>query len=229
MTALSSPAWSVLITDDDDLLRLGLSTLLTEPADFRAVAEPLGRATAAARRLQPDLIVVDPRRRDSLDLALVRELARISPRSRLCIHTTVFTPAIFLESLLAGADAYLIKGNLEGAGLRQTLALLTRTGIAAVDQTILDYFRAQPLGTLAVRVRDACARPVTERERAVLSLLAEGLTEKDIAARLGIRRTTVGSHAHNLLIKLGAENAVQLGIRAVEQGLLAPAALAMPA
>jgi len=222
MTASSPPPCSVLIADADDLLRLGLSALLTEQPDFAVEAAAPGRATWLARRLQPQLIVVDPRRRDSLDLALIHELAAAAPYSRLCLHTAVFDPALVPDALLAGAHAYLLKGRLTGACLRQTLALVAQTAVVILDQAIIDFFRGQPPGTLAVRIPGDQAQRVTERERTVLALLAAGLTEKDIGARLGIRRTTVGSYARNLHTKLGADNAVQLGIRALEHGLILP-------
>lgn len=220
MASRHSCSLTVLVADASELTRLGLGAVLAEDARFSVVCQSLEGAVSATRRLQPEIIVLDPRRRSGIDVGLIHELLATAPRSRLCVHTADFDPQDFLQALLAGVRAYLLKGSLSSASLRETLYALSQSPVVVIDQAVLDRFREQQSGSLAVHVPGLAARRITERERDVLDLLAAGLSEKDVGARLGIRRTTVGSHARNLHIKLGAANAVQLGVLAFHEGLI---------
>jgi DNA-binding NarL/FixJ family response regulator len=124
--------------------------------------------------------------------------------------------------MVAGVTGYLLKRSSEPALVHAALMLIGRFGATVIDPVIVHHFHTQASGTLSITMPGPAARILSERERRVLSLLADGASDKIIAAQLGVQRTTVETYIIRLRAKLGAESRAHLIAIAARQGLLPP-------
>jgi DNA-binding NarL/FixJ family response regulator len=222
MSTSNAPRLTLLLADPNDVSRMGLWTVLEADGRFTVVGDT-GRLPGVPRlaaRLRPNLILLDPDVAGHLDTGSIGALARDAPESRICVRTAVFEPRSFLDALLGGAQAYLLKGSGNTAMLAGALALVGRHNVVVVDPAIADPFRAAAVGKLAFYRSSGSAEPLSEREGQVLRLLAAGSSDKEMAATLAIDDTTVRTYVRRLRAKLGAETRAQLSVLAARQGLL---------
>ncbi|MCA1572598.1 MAG: response regulator transcription factor [Chloroflexi bacterium] len=214
----------VLLADDQALLRGGLRMILDAQPDIEVVGEASdGReAVEAARRLQPDLVLMDIQMpvMDGLE-ATRRILAGREPRPCVVVLTTFDLDEYVYEAIRAGACGFLLKSappDQLTAGVRAAMAgdaLLA----PEVTRRLLDAFvRRPPLG--------AGAQPgleqLTDRELQVLTLIARGRSNREIAAELFLGEATVKTHVNRILSKLGARDRVQAVVAAYESGFVVP-------
>ena len=178
---------SVLLTDRDRLSRSGLRTLLGDDPRFRIVGETAVDPVRAAERLQPDLIVLDPSSRGSVDRALLGELHRVAPHARLVILTAAFEPSSFLAGMLARVHAWLAKRPETSPELiQEALALVGHFGAVIVDGSIAERFWSYPGTPLALTLPQEPAVKLGRREQPFLELVKEGAGNHEIAASLEI-------------------------------------------
>lgn len=203
----------VLLAVPSALSRAGLRALLVADPRFAVVDETSSpdEAVTLARRLRPDLVVLDPAVGDRPDVETVAALAAAVPDSRLCLCTAALAARPALAALEAGAQAYLLIEDAFDPFLPDALTLVGRFGATVVGPAAAQRLRERLAGRLSRTLPDTepSAVRLTERERAVLTLLADGLADKDIAHALGIRPGTVAVHVQHMLTKTGAKNRAQ--------------------
>jgi DNA-binding NarL/FixJ family response regulator len=219
----------VLIADDDDLMRAGLAELLTvDPAIEVAGQAATGReAVEQARRLAPDVVLMDVRMPDLDGIAATRELARAAPRVRVLILTTFEQDDYVFGALRAGASGFLLKRTRpeELLAAVHTIAAGDSLLSPSVTRRVIDRMAQQPTPELADQARlDA----LTPREREVLERVARGLSNREIAAALAVEESTVRTHVKRILMKLELRDRVQAVIFAYETGVNRPAVSAKP-
>lgn len=192
----------IVVVDDHAVVRRGVRALLESQSGWEVAAEATtGReAVDVAKRLQPDVVVMDLSLPDLNGLDATREILKGSPRTEVLVLTMHHSEELVRDVLHAGARGYVLKSdadaNLIAAvdSLRQHKPFLTST----VTAFVLDDYLRQPQGLDP----DAPRTMVTPREREIIQLLAEGKSNKEAASVLGISVKTIESHRANLMRKL---------------------------
>jgi DNA-binding NarL/FixJ family response regulator len=214
---------SVLIADDQQLMRAGLRLIVEQAGDLEVIGEAgTGElALHGAQRLKPDIVLMDIRMpgMDGLE-ATRRLLADPDNRSRVVMLTTFDLDEYVYAALRAGAAGFLLKG----APTEQLLEAIRV--VAGGDALLAPAITRRLIAEFARRQGpDAPAGPLeelTSRELEVLRLLARGLSNGEIAGELVLGEATVKTHVARVLMKLGLRNRVQAVIYAYESGLVSP-------
>lgn len=209
----------VLIADDQPVVRAGLSTILTTPPGIEVVAEAAdGReAVALARRLRPDVCLLDIRMPVLDGIEATRQLAGpdVADPIPVVVITTFDTDEHVYGALQAGARGLLLKGTPPDE-IRHALEVAVR-GDALIDPTVT----ARLLSRFAALGRSSVLEPIdplTGREEEVLLAVARGLSNAEISRALHVSLSTVKFHLAGLMNKLGLSNRVELAIWAYETG-----------
>jgi len=213
----------VLIADDQALVRAGFRKLLEAESGIEVVgeAEDGASATMAARRLRPDVVLMDIRmpRMDGIEAA--RRMAADVPHARVVILTTYDLDEYVYQALRAGACGFLLKD----APPDQLVAAvrLAASGDAllapAITRRLIEEFARRPMPDPELTAQVGA---LTEREREVLVYLARGLANAEIARELNVGEATVKTHVANVLQKLEARDRVQAVVFAYESGFVSP-------
>ena len=215
----------VLLVDDQALVRSGFRLILETRDDLDVVGEAAdGReAVDLARRLRPDVILMDVRMPDVDGVEATRRLAAIGSPARVLILTTFDLDEYVYDALRAGASGFLLK-DVEPAQLVDAIrvvaageALLAPT----VTRRLLDHFADALPSTQPKPLPTALAR-LTERELEILKLLAGGLSNAELAELLFLSETTVKTHISSVLRKLELRDRVQAVVLAYQAGLVRP-------
>jgi DNA-binding NarL/FixJ family response regulator len=212
----------VLIVDDQSLVRAGFRLVLENHSDFEVVGEASnGReAIHSARRLQPDVVLMDIRMPELDGIAATREITAAHP-ARVLVLTTYDLDEYVYDALQAGASGFLLKDTPPAQladGIRAVAAgeaLLAPT----VTRRLIEEFAR--VGATR-RARPPELDELTARELEVLQLLARGLSNAEIAEALVVGDTTVKTHVTHVLTKLGLRDRVQAVVLAYESGLVTP-------
>lgn len=212
--------YQIVIAEDHTILRAGLRSLLSKSPDFDIAGEAEdGRdAVRCVEKLAPDLVLMDLSmpRTDGMDA--IREIKRLRPETKILALTVHKAEEYVLAALQAGADGYVLKeatrAELEMA-IKSVLSGKSYISPGISEKVIGGYLE----GRKAVK---PCSPwdTLTERERQVLKLIAEGYKNKDIADYLCISVKTVEKHRANLMKKLDLHNASALTAFAMEKGLI---------
>ncbi|GGX78609.1 response regulator [Streptomyces anandii] len=212
----------VLVVDDEALIRTGFTHILSAADDVRVVAAvPGGQAVATVRQLRPDVVLLDIRMPDVDGLTILAELRRLPQAPVVAMLTTFDADEYVTAALRSGAAGFLLK-DTDPEQLPHLVRTLAQGGTvlsSEVTRRVVD-------GYLDHGARDPGAARLTERlserERAVLVLMAEGLANTDIGERLHLSTGTVKGHVTNVLAKLQVGSRVQAVLIAERAGLLAP-------
>ena len=215
---------TVLIADDQALVRVGLRKILENEPDTTVVGETGDGedAVSAARRLRPDVVLMDIRMPVLDGIEATRRIVGAQPGTRVLILTTFGLDGYVYDALQAGASGFMLK---DAPPEEITAAVrIVASGDAllapAVTRAVIDEFaRREPKADL---VLPAAVSELTPREREVLDLLARGRSNAEICDTLVISEATAKTHVARILQKLGLRDRVQVVIYAYETGLLTP-------
>ena len=212
---------SVLVVDDHDLARHGLMAILSGNDDIAVVGEArTGReAIESARALLPDVVLMDVRMPDMDGLEATRRIKEERPRTAVVIVTNHEDASYLRSAVEAGAAGYLLKDIS-----REHLVNAVRE--VASGGTFIERHRLRGvLGGVRTSTGDApdAAKSLTKREREILALVAEGMSNREIAERLVLSPETVKSHVAAILSKLDLSDRTQAAVYAVRNGLAQPA------
>ena len=201
----------VFLVDDHEIVRDGIRALLEGEPDILVVGEAATAAPALDRfpSVDPDLTLLDLNLPDGSGIDVCRALRSVEPSTRVLVLTSVAEDEALVAAVLAGADGYVLK-HIRGADLVADVRLVARGG-SILDHTarskVLDRVRGRP-------GRGGAAHDLTGQERRVFDLLADGLTNRAIAERLGLAEKTVKNYVSNILTKLGVSRRTEAVVRA---------------
>lgn len=206
----------ILIVDDHKMVRNGLRTFISVNDDLICVGEaPNGKeAIEQCEALQPDVVLMDLRMPVMDGPTAIEQICRRFPNVNIIALTTFDDPALARRSLEAGAVGYLLK-DVEQEELISAIRL-ARDGRSVVAASAMQALVAGQAGGDPV----SCSVRLTQREGDILGLVANGLTNPQIAERLLISTSTVNFHVHNILDKLGAKTRTEAASIASREGLL---------
>jgi DNA-binding NarL/FixJ family response regulator len=211
----------VLVVDDQPLVRSGFRMVLEERADLELVGEAADglEALELARELDPDVILMDVRMPNLDGVEATRQLVESGTRARILVLTTFDLDEYVYAAIRAGASGFLLK-DVEPAELVDAIRVVAAGnslfGPAATERLVARF--AQQPSPDAGRTLDE----LTEREKEILTLLASGLSNAELAEKLFLSETTVKTHVSAILRKLRVRDRVQAVIAAYDAGLVSP-------
>jgi DNA-binding NarL/FixJ family response regulator len=215
---------SILLADDQTLVRDGFRSILEHESDLDVVGEARdGReAVESARRLSPDVVLMDIRMPVMDGLEATRRLLADPDPPRILVVTTFDLDEYVFKALEAGASGFLLK-DVRSGQLKEAIRTVA-AGECLLSPTITrrlieEYVRRPPPGQLSAQLAQ-----LTEREVEVLRLLARGLSNQEIAARLVVSEHTARTHVAHIFSKLGLRDRVHAVVLAYECGLVQPGA-----
>jgi len=207
----------MLLADDHTLVRAGVRRILEAQAGFAVVGEVAdGHAALAALKTQPaDVLVLDLTMPGGDGFDVLRRAKTIRPELKVLVLTMHASPEYVSRAVREGADGYLLKDSA------------VQDLVAAIQAVMAgrEYYSPPVQRELSAMVRGTTGgkrriEPITDREREVLKLVAEGLSTKEIATRLDISTRTVETHRANLMRKLGLHSVARLTQYAIREGLI---------
>ena len=217
----------ILLADDQTLVRAGFRSILDGEDGIEVIGEAADGAEAVrlARQLRPDVVLMDIRMPGLDGLAATREIAAATD-VRVIILTTFDLDDYVYGALRAGASGFLVK-DTEPAELIHGVRVVAR-GDALIAPSITRRLIAEFTARAAHPDPGPRLRALTEREREVMTLVAAGLSNDEIAARLVLSPATAKTHVSRIMTKTGVRDRAQLVILAYESGLTVPGWLAGP-
>jgi DNA-binding NarL/FixJ family response regulator len=218
---------SVLLVDDQPLLRAGFRMVIESQDDLTVVGEA-GDGTEAVRlaaELDPDVVLMDVRMPGMDGIEATQQIVSAGGRPRVLILTTFDIDEYAFAGLRAGASGFLLKDVPPGDLLTGIRAVAAGDAVVApsVTRRLLDSFAHRlPHAAPAAGALDAALAALTVREREVLEEVARGLSNAEIAQRLVLSEATVKTHVGRILAKLDLRDRVQVVVFAYEIGLVQP-------
>jgi DNA-binding NarL/FixJ family response regulator len=215
---------TVLLADDQALVRAGFRALLDAQEDIEVVGEAVDGAEAvrAAGKLKPDVVLMDIRMPEMDGLAATRTIAQDERLNevRIIILTTFDVDEYVFEALRVGASGFLVK-DTEPTELIQAVRI-----VAGGDALLSPGVTRRLIAEFATRAKEPPKVPeleeLTEREREVMALVAAGLSNEEIAEKLVVSPFTAKTHVSRAMVKLHARDRAQLVVLAYESGLVRP-------
>jgi len=215
--SLGGPKISVLIVDDHPIVRQGLRTLLELQDDITVAGEaPNGKiAVDLTARLKPDVVLMDLVMPELDGISATRQISAMGQGTRVIALTSFVEDDKVIPAIQAGAASFLLK-DVSPTDLMEAIRAAYHGEARLhpnVIRKLMNQVAAQPATPQQI------APDLTERELEVLRLVAEGLSNREIASRLVISEKTVKTHISSLLSKLGQEDRTRLAIYAIKKGL----------
>jgi DNA-binding NarL/FixJ family response regulator len=216
------PKLRVLIADDQPLMRAGFKAVLEATGEMEVVGEAGDgvEAISAARTLKPDVVLMDVRMPNLDGIEAIKQL----PNHRVLVLTTFGLDEYIVEALRAGASGFITKDVPADELVRAVRVVAAGDALLtpAITRQLLDRVARRlpaPVGSAPEELDQ-----LTDREREVLELLAQGMSNGEIAEALVVGDATVKTHVSNVLMKLGLRDRVQAVVLAYEIGLVRPGA-----
>jgi DNA-binding NarL/FixJ family response regulator len=202
-------AIKVLVVDDHPVVRVGLRTMLESEANISVtgMAGSAKEALAEVQRFAPDVVLMDLRMPEMEGTTAIRELRRIQPNLPILVLTNYETDAYIVEALEAGAMGYLLKSTPQAE-------LVQAVEMVHAKQRVI------PAGIASRLMENIGREELSPRELEVLTLVARGLSNKEIARGLFISDKTVRNHVASCLVKLGASDRTGAVTTAIRRGLI---------
>jgi DNA-binding NarL/FixJ family response regulator len=208
----------ILLADDHELVRQGIAAMLTSASDIEIVGQArTGReAIEYTRRDLPDVVLMDVKMPDMDGLEATRRIKEERPRTAVIMVTMHDNPSYLRDAVRAGAAGYLLK-DVSGEELIDAVRQVASGGAFIESQMLKGMLsEMKPTGQPAT----SAAKNLTKREREILSLVAEGMSNREIAEKLVLSPETVKSHVAAILEKLNVSDRTQAAIYAVRNGLV---------
>ena len=217
---------SVVLADDQALMRMGFRMVLEAEEDIAVVGEASDgtSALAQAKALHPDVILMDVRMPGMNGIEATERIARECPGTRVLILTTFDLDEYAFAGLRAGASGFLLKDTrpAELAEAIRTVASGEAVVSPRITQRMLEMFASSlPNSGTPAQASDPRIDSLTPREKEILVLMSQGMSNAEIADRLVVSATTVKTHVGNVLAKLDVRDRVQAVVVAYETGLMA--------
>jgi DNA-binding NarL/FixJ family response regulator len=214
----------VLVIDDNRLVREGLATLLDAQPDLKVVAavEDTPAGVSQLLELKPHVVLMDAGLENGDTYRGVETLRKTAPEAKVIVMDLLPAPEDVIEFIKAGANGFVMKDATveELVSTIRSVALGADVVPPALTGTLLTHIAqqaaARPMPSVAEAVR------MTKREREIMNLIAEGLSNKEIAQRLSIATYTVKSHVHNILEKLALHSRLQIAAYTHKTGAAPP-------
>lgn len=208
----------VLIADDHVVMREGISFLLEAEPDIQVVGQASDgqEAWEKARQLKPDIVLMDITMPGISGLEATRQLRAALPETQVLVLTMHEGDEFFFRMLQAGASGYVLKGASSDE-LLNAIRAVYRGGVylyPTMAKKLLTDYMSRP------STEQSSYDDLTPREREILTLIAQGLTNREIAAKLVISVNTVGTHRQNIMEKLDLHNKSELIKYAIRKGLI---------
>lgn len=208
---------SIVIVDDHAVVRVGLTTVLADRPDFqvKAAVGTAEEAMAAVGLHQPDVLVLDLRLPDRPGTAIVPDVRRLSPATRILVLTSYGEDRAVVEAVAAGVDGFLVKSADSGrliAAIDDLMAGRPMLGEQVAD-ALVRHLQAPEDTNLAVALADQ----LTRREMEVVMAVSRGLSNREIGDQLGLSEKTVKNHISDILSKLGLARRAQIVVLVHEQ------------
>jgi DNA-binding NarL/FixJ family response regulator len=212
----------VLIVDDHAIVRRGLRSILELEGDIAVVGEAGGRAEAlhAVERTRPEVVLLDLKLSpdgDADGLAVCSQILARRPGTGVVVLSTFLDEQLVADALRRGARAYVLK-DVDLSELVRIIRAVAR-GEAGFDSRSAAVVRGLAAGTPAGRAGDGM-RALTDREREVVRLIAEGLTNREIGEAIFVSESTVKFHVRNVMRKLDVHHRAEVAYAASRLGLL---------
>jgi DNA-binding NarL/FixJ family response regulator len=214
---------SVLVADDQDLVRVGLRTLIESEDGMRVAGEAADGLSAVALAVaeRPDVVLMDVRMPGIDGLEATRRIAAdpALAGTRIVVLTTFEVDEYVFDALRYGASGFLLK-DTRPAELLEAIRVVTGGGALlapSVTRTVVREFASRGPRTLKPHPR---LGSLTEREREVVALVGEGLSNDEIAERLVVSPATARTHVSRAMVKLDARDRAQLVVFAYQSGLV---------
>ena len=206
----------ILIADDHAIVRRGLRTLITSQSDMELVGEAVNglEAVLQSRTLEPDVILMDMVMPRQDGASAIREIKKENPHARILVLTSFAEDDKIFPAIKSGALGYLLK-DAETDQLLQAIRDVN-SGKFSLDPNVALRVVRELTHTSDL---PPTADPLTERELEVLQLVAQGLTNQEIAEQLVLGERTVGNHISSILSKLHLANRTQAALYALREGI----------
>jgi len=211
----------LLVVDDHEVVRQGLVALLDRRAGFEVVAQAgsVAEAITVAALHEPDLVIMDVRLPDGSGIEACREIRAARPGTRVVMLTSYPDEEAVLSAIIAGASGYLLK-QIRGRDLVSALEAVGRGESlldSAVTEKVLERVRRMASGSATDELAD-----LTSQERRILLLVAEGKTNKEIAAEIFLSDKTVKNYVSSILAKLNLQRRTQAAAFVAKRHLGSP-------
>jgi DNA-binding NarL/FixJ family response regulator len=202
---------NVYLVDDHEVVRRGVRELLESEDDIAVVGEAgtQERALAEIPTVQPDVVLLDVRLPDGDGIEICREIRSSNPNIACLMLTSFADDEAFLGAVIAGASGYVLK-QIRGNDLVASVRRAAR-GESLLDPLLVAKARAR----LGRDLEDERLRPLSPQERRILELIAEGMTNREIAETMFLAEKTVRNYVSNLLLKMGVKHRTEAAVFAV--------------
>ena len=217
----------VLIADDQVMVREGFSVLLGAMPDIEVVGEAVnGRdAVERVRELAPDVVLMDIRMPEMNGIEATREIVAADGAAKVLVLTTFDLDEYVYQALRAGASGFLLKdasARQLADGVRVVAAGEALLAPSVTKRLITEFSKLAEAPRLIPAAQQAAYGELTERETEVLVLIAQGLSNVEIAERLVVAESTIKTHVSRVLVKLGLRDRTQAAVFAYEARLVEP-------
>jgi len=213
------PRTRIMVVDDHEVVRSGLKAILEPEEDLEVVGEASSAREAVQKvpRLDPHVVLMDVRMGEMSGIEACRLIKSAHPQVNMLMLTSFSEEEAVTAAIMAGASAYILK-NVGRADLIKTIRAVA-AGQNLLDPSVTKRVM-EKLAQLAAKEEERVVEVISEREKEVLTLVARGLTNKEIAKNLIITENTARNHVSRILDKLGLTRRSEAAVFAAEHGLL---------